>query len=122
LHQTLSATARRKNEKQQKVFAPSLRQEIELGLAQVNFDMSRVSSDREWRVGTACILAAVVLAWELGRLNDSPLPWVTLPMAGPWFFLLFWMRKPWKQRAVERISKRKQALEALRAKLDENPG
>jgi len=31
------------------------------------------------------------------------------------------MRNSWKQRAVERISKRKQALEALRAKLDESP-
>jgi len=113
---------RRGNEKQQKVFAPSLRQEIELGIAQVDFDMSRVTSGREWRVGTACIGAALILAWEFARLNDNPLPWKTLWMAFPWLFILFWMRRTWKQQAVERISKRKQALEALRAKLDENPG
>src|SRR5262245_11978663 len=41
---------RRSNEKRQKVFAPSLRQEIELGIAQVDFDLSRVAGIREWRV------------------------------------------------------------------------
>ena len=40
--------------------------------------------------------------------------------AFPWLFLRFWMRRSWKPQAVERISKRRQALEALRAKLDEN--
>jgi len=113
---------RRRNEKRQKVFAPSLRQEIELGIAQVDFDLSRVTSFREWRLGTACILAAVILAWEIGRLNSNPLPLNTLWMAFPWLFLMIWMRKSWKQQAVERISKRRQALESLRAKLDENPG
>jgi len=88
----------------------------------VDFDLSRAMSGREWRVGSACILAALILAWEFGRLNDNPLPWKTLWMAFPWLFILFWMRRTWKQHAVERISKRKQALEALRAKLDENPG
>ncbi len=116
----LMETNRRRSEQHQKVFAPSLRQEIELGIAQVDFDMSRVTSGREWRVGTVCILCAVILAWEFGRLNDNPLPWKTLLMAGPWLFFLFWMRRPWTQQAVERISKRKQALETLRAKLDEN--
>lgn len=113
---------RRRNEKQQKIFAPSLRQEIDLGLAQVDFDMSRTTSGREWRVGSACIAAAVILAWEFGRLNDNPLPWSMLPMAFPWLFILIWMRKSWRQGAVERISKRRQALETLRAKLDEDPG
>ena len=112
---------RRRNEERQKVFAPSLRQEIELGIAQVDFDMSRVAGNREWRVGTACVLAAVILAWEIGRLNSNPLPWKTVWMAFPWLFMMIWMRRSWKQQAVERISKRKQALEALRAKLDENP-
>jgi hypothetical protein len=115
-------TNRRRNEKRQSVFAPSLRQEIELGIAQVDFDLSRVTDGREWRVGTACICGALILAWELGRLNDNPLPWTTLSMALPWLFLTFWMRKTWKQQAEERMSKRRQALEALRAKLDENLG
>jgi hypothetical protein len=112
---------RRRNEQRQKVFAPSLRQEIELGIAQVDFDLSRVAGNREWRVGTACIFAALILAWEFGRLNGDPLPWNIVWMAFPWLFIMFWMRKSWKQRAVERVSKRRQALEALRAKLDENP-
>jgi hypothetical protein len=113
---------RRGNEKRQTVFAPSLRQEIELGIIQVDFDMSRVTNNREWRVGTACIFGAFILAWEFARLNDIPLPWSTLSMALPWLFLMFWMRKSWKRRAEERISRRRQALEALRAKLDENHG
>lgn len=112
---------RRRNEKRQTVFAPSLRQEIELGIAQVDFDLSRTAGIREWRIGTACVFAAVILAWEFGRLNDNPWPWHALAMAGPWMFLMIWMRTSWTQRAVERISKRRQALEALRAKLDENP-
>jgi hypothetical protein len=114
-------TNRRRNEERQKVFAPSLREEIELGIAQVDFDMSRVANDREWRVGTACILSAVILAWELARLNDNPLPWTILWMAGPWLFLSFFIRPLWKRQAMERVQKRRQALEALRAKLDENP-
>jgi hypothetical protein len=113
---------RRRNEKRQKVFAPSLREEIELGIAQVDFDMSRVASGREWRVGNACIAAALILAWELARLNGNPLPWKTLWMVFPWLFMMFWMRRSIKQQGVERLSKRRQALEALRAKLDENPG
>jgi hypothetical protein len=114
-------TNRRRHEKRQKVFALSLRQEIELGIAQMDFDLSRVAGWREWRVGTACVVAALILAWELGRLNDNPLPWKTLLTGLPWLFLMTWMRSTWKQQAVERISKRRQALEALRAKLDENP-
>ena len=114
-------THRRRNEERQRIFAPSLRQEIELGIAHVDFDLSRAMSGREWRVGSACILAALILAWEFGRLNDNPLPWNTLWGAFPWLFFLVWLRNSWKQRAVERISKRKQALEALRAKLDESP-
>lgn len=112
---------RRRNEQRQKVFAASLRQEIELGIAQVDFDMSRAAGNREWRVGTACVLAALVLAWEFGRLNGNPLPWKTSWMVFPWLFMLIWMRRSIKQRIVERISKRRQALEALRAKLDEKP-
>lgn len=115
------AANRRRNENQQKVFAPSLRREIDLGIALADFDMSRVTSGREWRVGTACVVAALILAWELGRLNDNPLPWTILWTAFPWLFILIWARKPWKRQAVERIAKRRQALEALRAKLDENP-
>jgi hypothetical protein len=111
---------RRRNEQRQKVFAASLRQEIELGIAQVDFDMARVAGDREWRVGTACVVAALILAWEMGRLNGHPLPWKTLWMVFPWLFMVIWMRRSIKQRIVDRISKRRQALEALRAKLDES--
>jgi hypothetical protein len=36
-----------------------------------------------------------------------------------WLCMVIWMRRSIKQRIVERIAKRRQALEALRAKLDE---
>ena len=41
--------SRRKHEKDQSVFAPSLRQEIERGIAQIDFEISTVTSAQAWR-------------------------------------------------------------------------
>ena len=76
-------TSRRKHEKRQKVFAPSLRQEIELGIAQLDFEMSMVTSGLALRIAAAFNLAMVVLCWEVGRLNDKPLPWDLLLVTVP---------------------------------------
>ena len=115
-------TNRRKHEKRQRVFAPSLRQEIELGIAQLDFEMSMVTSGLALRIAVAFNLAMIVLCWEVGRLNDKPLPWDLLLITVPFLVGGLMSMVPANRRAVEQALQRKCALEALRAKLDENPG
>jgi hypothetical protein len=74
--------SRRKHEKEQSVFAPSLRQEIERGSAQIDFEISTATSGIAWRNAARICLAAILMGWEAGRLNGDPLPWEVLWMIG----------------------------------------
>jgi len=114
-------TSRRKHEKHQKVFAPWLRQEIELGIAQLDFEMSMVTSGLALRIATAFNLAMIIVCWEVGRLNDKPLPWDLLLITVPFLVGGLVSMIPANRKAVAQALQRKRALEALRAKLDENP-
>ena len=111
--------SRWKHEKHQKVFAPSLRQEIELGIAQLDFEMSMITSGRAWRVAAAFNLGALILCWEMGRINDHPLPWDVLWMVAPAIVGTFAAIVPANRKAMEKGLQRKFALEALSAKLNE---
>ena len=113
--------SRRKHEKHQKMFAPSLRQEIELGIAQLDFEISMVTSGLTLRIVAAFNIAMIVLCWEVGRLNDKPLPWDLLLITVPFLVGGLVSIIPATRRAVEQALQRKRALEALRAQLDENP-
>lgn len=113
--------SRRKHEKHQKVFAPSLRQEIGLGISQLDFEISMVTSGLALRIAAAFNIAMIVLCWEVGRLNDKPLPWDLLLISVPFLAGGFVSMISANRRAVEQALQRKRALEALRAKLDENP-
>jgi hypothetical protein len=113
--------SRRKHEKDQSVFAPSLRQEIERGIAQIDFEIFTDTSGIAWRNAAFVSLAAILMGWEAGRLNGDPLPWEVLWMVGGLVVATFVALVPASRQAVKQGLRRKRALEELLAKLDENP-
>jgi hypothetical protein len=113
--------SRRKHEQEQSVFAPSLRQEIERGIAQIDFEISKDTRRIAWRYAALICLAAILMNWEVGRLNGNPLPWKVLWMTVGIVAATFVALVPASRQAVKQGLRRKQALEGLRAKLDENP-
>lgn len=113
--------SRRKHEKDQSVFAPSLRQEIERGIAQIDFEIFTATSGIAWRNAALVGLAAILIGWEAGRLNGDPLPWEVLWMIVGLVVATFVALVPASRQTVKHGLQRKRALEGLRAKLDENP-
>jgi hypothetical protein len=112
---------RRKHEKVQSVIAPSLRQEIERGIAQIDFEISTGTIRMGLRYAVLIGLATVLICWEVGRLNGDPLPWNVLWMNVWLVITTFLVLVPTSRQAAKEGLRRKQALEGLRAKLDENP-
>ncbi len=112
-------TRRRKHEQEQSVFAPSLRQEIERGIAQIDFETS--TGTVVWRYVALFYLAAILFCWEVGRLNGNPLPWNVLWMTVPILVVMLVAILPASRQAAKEGLRRKRPLEELLAKLDENP-
>ncbi|HEX5046037.1 MAG TPA: hypothetical protein VFX89_02865 [Gammaproteobacteria bacterium] len=112
--------SRRKNEKEQEVFAPSLREEIERSIALLNFDVFTATSGIAWRNIALIMVATTLMCWEVDRLNGNSLSW-----RSAWIFVplvLALVTVPASKRKHEKQALLgKRALEALRAKLDENP-
>ena len=113
--------SRRKHEREQSVFAPSLRQEIERGIAQIDFEIFTDTSGMAWRNAALGSLAAILMGWEAGRLNGDPLPWEVLWMIGGLVVATFVALVPTSRQTAKEGLRRKRALEELLAKLDENP-
>jgi hypothetical protein len=111
----------RKHEKEQSVFAPSLRQEIERGIAQIDFEISTDSSRMAWRNAALICLAVTLMCWEVGRLNGDRQPWNVLWMTVPLMVVMLVALVPTSRQAMKEGLRRKQVLEGLLAKLDENP-
>jgi uncharacterized membrane protein (DUF485 family) len=114
-------TDRRKHERGQDVFAPSLREELERGISQLDFELSLHSAPRSWRIVALVSIGASAIVWESGRLNGDPAPWTMLAFsliatsAGSLFGLVS------KKKIVERSRQRRRALESMLAALtDEN--
>jgi hypothetical protein len=114
-------TSRRKHEKAQSVFAPSLRQEIERGIAQIDFEIFTDTSGFAWRNAALVGLAAILIGWEAGRLKGDPLPWEVLWMTVALVVATFVALVPASRQTVKQGLRRKRVLEGLLAKLDENP-
>jgi hypothetical protein len=112
--------SRRKHEKDQSVVAPSLRQEIERGIAQIDFEIFTSTSAHAWRNAALVSLAAILMGWEAGRLNCNPLPWEVLWAMVGLVVATFVSLVPASRQIVKAKLPDKRALEALRAKLDEN--
>ena len=111
---------RRKHEGAQNVFAPSLREELERGISQLDFELSFYSTSRVWNVPALVSLATSVLLCELGRLNGESTPWTMLAVSLGGVVLSVWAGLAASKKVVERMEQRKRALESMRAALEEN--
>jgi hypothetical protein len=111
--------SRRRHEKEQNVLAPSLRQEIDRGLAQLEFEVGTHTGRERWRNSVFVGLGMLMLSWEAGRLNGNPAPWDTvlfvLAVIIATAVVTFVMGRRYQAVRLPR----ERALEALRAKLDE---
>jgi hypothetical protein len=111
-----SYNQRRKHELSQNLFAPSLREELEQGIAQLDFESSLYSRPRVARLVLAVSFVMTVLLWEVGRMMGNPAPWYMLVFAVPMcasYGLAFTPRKKIRQRVLER----RRALESMLAAL-----
>lgn len=111
---------RKKHEKAQAIFAPSLREELDRGIAQLDFEMSLDRVPRVMRILTLLLIAAAALNWEAGRAAGNPAPWASVLLV---FFLMvlgggagFASARRKRQRRLER----RRALESMRAAFDED--
>jgi hypothetical protein len=121
---------RKKHERIQQIFAPSLREELDRGIAQLDFAIGLDSPLRVMRIVTLLAIALVMISWESGRAAGNPRPWWSLL----WFLGVYlpgglgWavgrlQRKLQKREPglVRRLRlERRRVLESMRAALDED--
>lgn len=111
--------SRRRHEEEQNVLAPSLRQEIDRGLAQLEFEVGTHTGRERWRNSVFVGLGMMLLCWEVGRLNGNPAPWDTVLIILAVIIATAVVTHVVGRRYQAVRLPRKRALEALRAKLDE---
>jgi hypothetical protein len=114
-------TSCRKHEQGQSEFAPSLRKEIDRGIAQIDFEIYTDSSWSAWRNASLVALGTILGGWEFCRMMGDPRPWEVLWVVGGIVIVMFLALVPASQKAVKQGLRRKEVLEGLREKLDENP-
>ena len=111
---------RKRHERTQEVFAPSLREELERGISQLDFELGLGSTRRMASIWGWLTIAVVLFTWEVGRLNGNQVSWDTVLMT---IFLMVAGILPGlttKKAMDERVMARRRALEAMRAALDED--
>jgi hypothetical protein len=111
---------RKKHERTQEIFAPSLREELDRGIAQLDFEMGLQSNPRVMRILTLLLIAAVIMNWEAGRTSGNPAPWGLALFTFFCWFLGAQAGFAAKKRKRERALARRRALESMRAALDED--
>ena len=109
---------RRRHEGAQNVFAPSLREELERGLSQLDFELRCASW--AWRIPAVVLLGTSVLLWELGRLNGQPPPWTMLGVLLSGIVTSVWAGLAANKKAVDEIEPRRRAFVSMRAALEED--
>jgi hypothetical protein len=77
---------RKKHERTQKIFAPTLREELDRGLAQLDFAIGLDRWPRVMRILFLMSIAIVMISWESGRAAGNPRPWWSL-LGVVWVFL-----------------------------------
>ena len=121
---------RKKHERTQKIFAPTLREELDRGIAQLDFTIRLDRAPRVVRIATLVSIAVVMISWESGRVAGNPRPWWSLL----WFVLVYvpgglaWvvarlqgkLQKRERGLAQRLRLERRRALESMRAALDED--
>jgi hypothetical protein len=111
---------RKKHERTQEIFAPSLREELDRGLAQLDFEMGLHSNPRVLRILTLLSIAAVTVNWEEGRMAGDPTPWGLALFALFCAFLGGRAGFAARKKVMERALARRRALESMRAALHED--
>ena len=111
---------RRKHERTQNVFAPSLRKELEQGISQLDFELSLYSTPRVVKMSILVTIGAMVLVWESARLNGQPTPWMLLTFVLTVIAFASWSGLRAIKIGKERMMQRKRALETMLATLDED--
>ena len=111
---------RKKHERTQEIFAPSLREELDRGIAQLDFAMRVNSTPRVMRILTLLSIAAVLINWEAARAAGDPTPWGLALVVLFCMFLSGCAGFATKKRMMERALARRRALQSMRAALDED--
>lgn len=121
---------RKKHERAQEIFAPTLREELDRGIAQLDFTISLDRWPRVMRILILLSIAVVMISWEAQRAGGNPRPWWSL-LGVVWVFLpggLGWavariqrkLQKREKGLVRRQRLERRRALESMRAALDED--
>ena len=121
---------RKKHERTRKIFAPTLREELDRGLAQLDFAIGLDRWPRVMRILILMSIAIVMISWESGRAAGNPRPWwsalwlllVYLPGGLGWAVGRLQARLQKREPGLvrrERLARRR-ALESMRAALDED--
>lgn len=123
---------RRKHERAQKIFAPTLREELDRGIAQLDFTMRLDRPSRVLRILALLSVVVVMISWEAQRAGGNPRPWWSA-LGVVWVFLpggLGWVVARIQRKLQKREPglvhrqrlERRRALESMRAALDEDRG
>lgn len=110
---------RKKHERTQEIFAPSLREELDLGIAQLDFVLRVGSTPSVMRLLTLLSIAVVMISWEAQRAGGNPTPWWSA-LGALWVFLPGCLGFAAGKKGMERRLARRRALESMRAALDED--
>ncbi len=109
---------RKRHEHSQNVFAPTLREELERGIAQLDFELSFHSRPRAYRVLALVSFGATVMIVETARLNGNPIPWLQLAFISFSICFSAWASVAKSNKAVAQLMERKRALESMHAGLE----
>jgi hypothetical protein len=111
---------RKKHERAQEIFAPSLREELDRGIAQLDFATRLDSIPRVMRILTLVSIAAVIINWEAVRAAGNPRPWGAALAVLFCMFFCGCAGFAGRKKTMERRLERRRALESMRAALDED--
>ncbi len=120
---TIMYSVRKKHERMQNVFAPSLREELERGLAQLDFEERLSSTPWLLKIIGLMYVGVVLFSWETGRLNGEPMPWNSMLLIVPCLLGGLWptfYASKTAEKEKLKLLPRRRALEAMRAALEED--
>jgi hypothetical protein len=113
---------RRRQERRQEVFAPTLRKEIDLSIEQLEFEI-KVAGYWVVRNGLLLTIGVMLGMWEMARLNGNSLPsWDGFLLVALMPFLS-WIAHLAVKEEIDKVTlPRTRALEQLRASLESSSG
>ena len=111
---------RKKHKRAQEMFAPSLREELDRGIAQLDFEIGLDRVPRVIRILSLMLIAVMIMNWEEGRAAGLPAPWGQTLVVPFLVFLGGCAGFAASKRRMVRTLERRRALESMRAALDED--